>query len=116
MQLTRRDEQHVVAADEVARGRQAQAVQVVVAAGVLLDVDVALRDVRLGLVVVVVADEIPDGVVREQLLELLVKLGGEGLVVADDERRPVERGRSTWAIVKVLPEPVTPMRVWNFLP
>ena len=93
MQRDGRDEQHVVAADEVARGAEPQAVEVVVAAGVLLDVDVALRDVRFGLVVVVVADEVPDGVVREQLLELLVELGGERLVVADDQRRLVHAGR-----------------------
>ena len=59
---------------------------------VFLDVDVALRDVRLGLVVVVVADEVVDGVVREEALELLVELGGERLVVGEDERRLAERG------------------------
>ena len=60
---------------------------------VLLDVDVALRDVRLGLVVVVVADEVVDGVVREEALELLVELGGERLVVGEDERRLAELRR-----------------------
>ena len=47
------------------------------------------RDVRLGLIVVVVADEVLDEVVREELLELAVQLGGEGLVVAEDQRRPL---------------------------
>jgi len=75
------DQQHVAAADEVACRRQPQAVEVVVAAGVFLDVDVALRDVRLGLVIIVVRDEITDGVMREELLEFLVKLGSERLVV-----------------------------------
>ena len=42
---------------------EAQAVDVLVDRGVFLDVDVALRDVRFGLVVVVVADEVADGVV-----------------------------------------------------
>src|SRR5687768_5125305 len=63
---------------------------VVVARRVLLDVDVALRDVRLGLVIVVVADEVPDRVVGEELLELLVELRSERLVVADDQRRLVQ--------------------------
>ena len=71
----------VLAADQGAGGGEAQAVDVLVDRGVLLDVDVPLRDVRLGLVVVVVADEVADGVVREEALELLVELGGERLVV-----------------------------------
>jgi hypothetical protein len=57
---------------------------------VLLDVDVALRDVRLGLVVVVVADEVADGVVREQLLELLVELAASVLLC---EKMSVGRAR-----------------------
>ena len=59
---------------------------------VLLDVDVALRDVRFGLVVVVVADEVVDGVVREEALELLVELGRERLVVREHQRRLAELG------------------------
>ena len=62
--------------------REAEAVDVLVDARVLLDVDVALRDVRLRLVVVVVADEVVDGVVREEArLSSFVELGGEGFVV-----------------------------------
>ena len=57
---------------------------------VFFDVDVALRNVGFGLVVVVIADEIVDGVVREERLELLVELGGERLVVREHERRLVE--------------------------
>src|SRR5262249_19972163 len=54
--------------------------------------DVALGDVRLGLVVVVVADEVVDGVAREEAAELLVELGGQRLVVGQYERRLVELG------------------------
>jgi hypothetical protein len=60
----------------------AHAVDLVVDDGVLLDVGVARGDVRLGLVVVVVADEVLDGVVGEELLELAVELRRERLVVA----------------------------------
>ncbi len=80
---------HVAAADQRAGGRQPQPVDLLVDRGVLLDVDVALRNVRLGLVVVVVADEIVDRVVREELLELAVELGGQRLVVRQHERRPL---------------------------
>ena len=46
--------------------------------------------VRLGLVVVEVADEVLDGVLREELAELRVELGGERLVVGEDEGRAVD--------------------------
>jgi hypothetical protein len=41
---------------------------------------VAGRDIGLGLVVVVIGDEILHRVVGKQLLELAVELGGQGLV------------------------------------
>ena len=87
-----------------------QPVDLLVDRGVLLDVDVLLRDVRLGLVVVVVADEVLDRVVGEELLELAVELGRERLVVREHQRRLLDlldhvRHRG------VLPEPVTPSRV-----
>ena len=44
-----------------------------------------------GLVVVVVADEIFDRVVREEPAEFLIELRREGLVVHHHERRPVDR-------------------------
>ena len=56
---------------------------------VFLDVDVALRDVGLRLVVVVVAHEVADRVVREELAELAVELGGQRLVVRQHQRRPL---------------------------
>jgi hypothetical protein len=64
-----RDQQHIIAAHQIARGgRQAQAIQIVISAGVFFDVDVPLRDVRFGLVVIVIADEIADGVVGNSSL------------------------------------------------
>jgi hypothetical protein len=71
---------------------EAQAIEIVIAAGVFFDVDVALRDVRFGLVVIVIADEIADGVIGKELLEFLIKLGGQRFVVADDQRRPIDAG------------------------
>ena len=82
------DDDHVVAADQGAGAGQAEPLDLLVDRGVLLDVDVALGDVGFGLVVVVIADEVADGVVREELLELAVELGGERLVVRHDQRGP----------------------------
>ena len=58
----------------------------VVDRGVLRDVGVGGGDIRLGLVVVIVADEVLHRVLREEALELAVELGSERLVVDDDER------------------------------
>ena len=57
-----RDDDHVAAREQVRRRGVAEPVDVVVARAVLLDVEVGLRDVRLGLVVVVVGDEVLDRV------------------------------------------------------
>ena len=79
-----------------AGGGQPQPLDLLVDRGVFLDVDVALRDVRLGLIVVVVADEVVDGVVRKELLELGVQLGGQRLVVRHDQHRPLHVSGSRW--------------------
>jgi len=63
----------------------AQAVDLLVYRHLLVDERVRLLDVRLRLVVVVVGDEVLDGVVRIQLAELLVQLGRERLVVRENE-------------------------------
>ncbi len=89
------DDDDVAAGEQRGRGRVAQPVDLVVDRRVLLDVEVLGRDVRLGLVVVVVADEVLDGVVREELPELVAELRREGLVVGDDERRAAASPRSS---------------------
>ncbi len=73
--------------DRLGRG-QAHLLDVLVDRAVLLDVEVARRDVRLRLVVVVVRDEVLDRVVREELAELRVELRRERLVRRDDDRGP----------------------------
>ena len=80
---------HVAATDQGAGRRQPQAVDLLVDRGVFFDVDVALRDVRLGLIVIVVADEIMDRVLGKEFLEFAVKLGGQRLVVRHDQRGPL---------------------------
>ena len=84
-----RDDDHVAPAHQGARRRKPEALDLLVDRGVLLDVGVARGDVGLRLVEVVVADEVLDGVLREERLELREKLGRQGLVVADDEDRPL---------------------------
>ena len=105
---------HVAALTRGALVRVAQPVDLVVDRRVLLDVGVA-REVGLGLVVVVVGDEVLDPVVREELPELAGQLRGQRLVGRDHEGgllhlldRPGGGG--------VLPEPVMPRRVWKRSP
>ena len=56
---------------------------------VFLDEGVGLRNVRLGLVVVVVGDEVLDRVVGHELAELVGELGGQRLVVREHEGGPL---------------------------
>ena len=66
------------------------AVYLFVATRILLDVRVGARDVRLRLVVVVIADEVLDRVLRQQAAELGAQLGGERLVRAQDKDGPLQ--------------------------
>ena len=84
------DYQRVPPGQQRSRGRVPELVQFVVDVRILLDVGVGARDVGLRLVVVVVADEVLDGVVREELLELGCELGGEGLVVCEHQGGPLD--------------------------
>ena len=86
----RGDHHGVFAGQQRAHGREAQAFDLVVDRRILLDVGVGPRDVGLRLIVVEVADEVLDRVVREEVLELRVELRRERLVVAHDQRRPAD--------------------------
>ena len=88
-----RDDDHVAAVKQRARRRVPQLVDLLVDVRVLRDVGVGPRDVRLGLVVVVVADEVLDRVLREELLELGTELRRERLVVRQDQRWAVHAAR-----------------------
>ena len=79
------DDDGVAALEEGARGGEAELVELFVDGGFFFDEEVAGGDVGFGLVVVVVGDEVLDGVVGEEGFELVVELGGEGLVVREDE-------------------------------
>ena len=85
----RGDDDHVPAGEQRRGGCVAEPVDLVVDGRVLLDVGVARRHVGLGLVVVVVADEVLDLVVREELPELAGQLRGQALVRGDDQRGPL---------------------------
>ena len=85
----RRDNDHIAPGHDGARGGVPKPVDLVVDRRVLLDVRVGRRQVRLGLVVVVVGDEVLDPVLREELPELTRQLRREALVGRQHDRWPV---------------------------
>src|SRR5574344_1718924 len=87
-----RHHDHVLARDQRIRRRQPVALDLLVDRRILLDVGVRLRNVSLGLVVVVVRDEVLDRVFRKQLLQLGEELRRKRLVVGQDEGRTVPPG------------------------
>ena len=86
----RGDHHHVAARQQRRRRRVPQPLDVVVDRAVLLDVGVGLGDVRLGLVVVVVRDEVLDRVVRQHLPQLVGQLGGQRLVRRHHQGGPLQ--------------------------
>jgi hypothetical protein len=69
----------------------AHAVDLFVDGRILLDIGVGTRDVGLGLVIVVIGDEIFDCVLREEAFELAIELRRERLVRSEDEGRALRR-------------------------
>ncbi|OPZ77832.1 MAG: hypothetical protein BWY77_01623 [bacterium ADurb.Bin431] len=51
-----------------------------------------MGEIGLGLIIVIVADEILDRIVRKEAAEFAVELGRQGLVVRDDQGRTVDAG------------------------
>ena len=88
----RRHHHDVAPGQQRARRAVAQPVDLVVARRVLLDVGVGARDVGLGLVEVVVGDEVLHGVLGEELAELRPELGRERLVRREHQRRTLLLG------------------------
>ncbi len=86
---TRHDDD-VSALEERPGGRVAHLVDLVVDGRVLFDIGVRPGNVGLGLIIVVITDKILDGILRKEGLELVEKLGCQGLVMCDDEGRPLD--------------------------
>ena len=76
---------HVPPLQQGGGGGQAQAVYLLVDGRVLFNKGVRVGDIGLRLVIVIVADEILHRVVGEELPELGAQLGGQGLVVGQDQ-------------------------------
>ena len=76
---------HVPAGEEAGGGAVAEPFHIVVDGGVFFYVGVGLSNVGFRLVVVVVADEVFDRVIGEELAEFVSELGGQGFIGRHDE-------------------------------
>ena len=53
---------------------------------VLLDIGIGGGNISFGLIIVVITDEEFDRILRKEFFELAVKLGGQSLIMRDDQR------------------------------
>ena len=82
-------DQHIIALKQRARRRMPHAVDGFVHRALFLDVRVRPGDIGLGLVVIVVGNEILDGIFGKETLELAIKLRGEDLIGSEHKRGPL---------------------------
>ena len=62
-------------------------IDVFVDLGVFFDIGVRGGDISFRLIIIIIADEKLDGILRKEFFELAVKLGSQGLVMGDDQGR-----------------------------
>ena len=86
------DNNHVAPLKQRTGRAVAEFVDLVVDHRVLFDIDILARDIRLGLIIVIVGNKIFDRVIREKLAELGAELRGKRLVVRKHKRRAVDVG------------------------
>ncbi len=85
----RGDHDDIAAFEQRLGRRQAHLLDVLVDRGVFFDEGVRRRHIGLGLVVVVVGDEVLDRVVGEEIAKLAVELRRQGLVGRQHDGRPL---------------------------
>ena len=66
-----------------------QLLDLVIDSGILGDIGVRACNIRLGLVIIIITDEILHRILGEKLLELSVKLCRQSLIMCDHQRRPL---------------------------
>ena len=89
--MNRGDDQTVLPLQQRFGRREPHLFNVVVHLRVFLDIGIGRRHIGLGLVVVVVGNEVLHRVVGEELLELAIELRGQRFVVRHDDGRPLQR-------------------------
>ena len=85
----RRHNQAIASLHQRLRRRQAHLLDMLVYARVLFDEQIARRHIRFGLIIIVIRDEILDGVFRKKAAKLRVKLRRQRFVVGENHRRAI---------------------------
>ena len=86
----RSDNNAVAPLKERPRGGEPELVQLVIDGGFFFYINVAGRDVGLGLIVVIIRNEILNCIVRKELLKFMIELRSQSFVVRQDQRRAIE--------------------------
>ena len=84
------DDDHIAPLRQRKCGAVAQLVDFVVDGAVLFDIGIGLRNVRLGLIVVVIGDKVFYRVVGKEFLELAAELRRERFVMCEHKRRTLQ--------------------------
>src|SRR5437660_11698072 len=88
----RRDDDDVLSLEERSCGRVPHPVDGVIDGGILGDVRIGGRDVGFRLIVIVIADEIFDRVVRKEALKFAIELRRQRFIMHDDQGRLLDPG------------------------
>jgi hypothetical protein len=88
----RGDDDHVAPLQQTFGARQAHLFDVLVDGAVFLDVEVALGNIGLGLVIIVIADKVFDGILRKELAKFAVKLCRQSFIGRKDDGRAPQAG------------------------
>ena len=85
----RGDHDHIFALYECRRGRQTQFINLLINRRILGNISVRLWYISLRLIIIVIGDKVFHCILREELLELTVKLSCQCLIVRNDQSRLV---------------------------
>ena len=79
------DNDDIVSFEKGAGGGVPHLIDFLIDQSILLDIGIGGGNIGFGLIVVVIADKKFNGIFRKELFEFAVKLGGQGLVMGDDQ-------------------------------
>jgi len=83
---------HVTTSQQATGGSQAQAFDLVIDGRIFFDVGIGGRNERLGLIIIVVGDEVFHSVFRKKPLQFPVQLRRQGLVMTEYQGRHIQLG------------------------
>ena len=86
----RRDNDHIFAFEQRTRSSMTHSIDLFINRGFFFDIGIGAGNIRFRLVVVVVGNEIFDGIIGKKSLHLTIELCGKRLIGSKDERRSLD--------------------------